>query len=666
MRIRRHYLWLVFFLALGAVLRFALLDSKPLWLDEIITALFSLGRSFNDIPLDKVFSLEQLAAIFTPNPQASCGQIAQAIATQSTHPPLFFCSLHGWLQWVGAPSDFHDLAWKLRAMPALFGVGAIAAIYGLGRVAFSPATGLAAAAIMAVSPFATYLSQEARHYTLPLFLIALALWALIKIQIDLDKKQRVRRSLWLSWVAVNTLGLYIHYFFLLALVAQIVALLAGQVCRLAGDNLADVADELPGNSTEISLYTVGCAVRTLSKVFKYRVGCALRTPHRALWLLLPFILFLPWMPVLLQHFSRRETEWFKPFEPSWTDNIVPIYQTIIGWLLMVVALPVENQPLWMAVPGALLMLGFAVWLIWQLGRGSGDGEKARQASNIAIPPTPLGKGGLNADNIAIAPTPPGKGDNILKPPFLRGVGGDPNYESQKANRARAALAIFTAVVLLEFLVIVYVLGKDITSAVRYHFIYYPSICVLLADRLAWHSGARVTASDRGFTKKLFMPVNRALAIVFLAGLASSIFVASGLVFQKPYQPERVARDMNLEQGAPLMVVVGYDSFQEVALGLSFALEMRSLRPEGESRPGTTWVFWERSRGYQEIWQNLAQMLPLPETPLSLWVVAPGLRQRDYAPELLLSGQTRCSLDKGEHYRIGIPYQLYRCLPVSIN
>jgi uncharacterized membrane protein len=52
-----HYLVLVGAIALGTILRFWHLDLKPLWLDEVITALFSLGRNYNDVPLEAVFSL---------------------------------------------------------------------------------------------------------------------------------------------------------------------------------------------------------------------------------------------------------------------------------------------------------------------------------------------------------------------------------------------------------------------------------------------------------------------------------------------------------------------------------------------------------------------------------------------------------------------------------
>ena len=77
--------------------------------------------------------------------------------------------------------------------------------------------------VMAVSPFAVYLSQEARHYTLPMLLVILALLGLYQVQTDLYQRQ-FRPGIWLGWVVVNSLGFYVHYFFLLAFVAQVATL----------------------------------------------------------------------------------------------------------------------------------------------------------------------------------------------------------------------------------------------------------------------------------------------------------------------------------------------------------------------------------------------------------------------------------------------------------
>ena len=544
---KKHYLFLAGIIALAAVLRWVGLDEKPLWLDEIMTAVFGLGRSYNDMPLNRVFPLQDLTRIFSLNPAASCGEIAGLVASQSTHPPLFFCLMHAWLKARGV-ATLPELASGMRAIACIGGVATCAAIYYLGKAAFAPRIGLVAAAFMAVSPFAVYLSQEARHYTLPLLLICLALTTLIIIQKHLDDRQSVPLKFWLIWATINALGLWTHYFFLLALVAQIGALTFGQIWR-----------------RQISPKLVFC--------------------------LLPFFLFIPWYPVLMEHFTRRETDWFIPFEPSWTDGFAPIFQTIIGWVLMVVALPVENQPLWVAIPAAILMLGFVVWLVRYF---------------------------------------------IVNRNFYNGISAG-SFSSK-------IIIIFTIIVLAELFIIVYILGKDITSAVRYHFTYYPALCVLLAAGLA--AGK---------------PENhRQIIAVIVVGLLSSIFVVSDMAFQKPYQPAIVAKNMNLQPNMPLMVAVGYDTFQDVALGLSFALEVEKLRPSQEIAP-TYWGFWDRHDGYHLVWENFAQLPELPNiNKLNLWVVAPGLRHRDYPPTLLLSQRTNCTIDENEYYRIGVPYQLYRC------
>ncbi|MEJ1938088.1 glycosyltransferase family 39 protein, partial [Nostoc sp. NIES-2111] len=158
-----HYLALFGLLVVGTILRFWHLDLKPLWLDEVITAIFSLGNNYQDLQLDVLIPLQQIQDIFTFRPGISCPQIAENIARQSTHPPLFFCIMHYWLGLLTPLGE--DWIVKLRSLPALFGVSAIAAIYGVNRIGFTPKSGIIAAALMAVSPFAVYLSQEARHYT---------------------------------------------------------------------------------------------------------------------------------------------------------------------------------------------------------------------------------------------------------------------------------------------------------------------------------------------------------------------------------------------------------------------------------------------------------------------------------------------------------------------
>ena len=578
---RLHYLALIGAIALGTALRFWNLDAKPLWLDEVITAIFSFGRSYYDVPLNVLFPHYVLDQVFTLKAGVSCPQIVQTVSTESVHPPLFFCLLHSWLQWISPLAQ--SWVWKLRSLPALFGVGVIIAIYCLNRVAFSPGAGLMGAALMSVSPFAVYLSQEARHYTLPMLLITLALLGLVQIQQDLGQSRRLRPLPWLGWILVNAFGFYIHYFFLLAFVAQAVTLVSLNVWQ-----------------RQRSRYHWGAIALAI-----FGVGLS----------------YLPWLPTLLSHTGRPETDWLSPFQPSWLDKLAPLYQLPAAWLIMVVSFPVENQPLWIAIPAALLMLVFAVWFVRQVSRG------------------------------------------------LKQLWREP-----ETHLATITLASFILCVLLEFLGIVYVLGKDITVVPRYNFVYYPAVCALLGASLTQLSQSSSLPPKVSWFH--YWSAYRAQMSVLLVGLLSCIFLGLGFIFQKPYQPQQVAQNLMLEPTKPLVVIAGYDTLLEIALGLSFdlAVHRRSL-VSPEPTENIYFGFFSRQPTYNQLWQNLAKAESPVPAPLNLWVVGSGLRRQEFPEQLSLpsqsgtgvgteastgTGAATCDRDQENYHRIGVPYQRYRC------
>jgi uncharacterized membrane protein len=558
-----HYLSFAGAIALGTLLRFWHLDVKPLWMDEVITAIFSLGKGYNDVPLDVVFSLNQLQAIFTFQPGVSCPQIAYTVATQSTHPPLFFCWMYSWLGWM-SPLGKEWVA-KLRSLPAVCGVGTIIVIYFVNRIAFFPKASMTAAAFMAVSPFAVYLSQEARHYTLPMLLVTLALVGLVQIQQDIEQRRGIRFWVWLGWTIINCIGIYVHYFFILAVIAQFATLVV-----LVYWDRANILN-------------------------KQKIWLAIILSSSGV-----VLSFLPWFLVMLSHSQRSETGWLEP-----TNYIAPLYETFIGWVVMVIALPVESQPLPIIIASGLFMVVFGLWVGWQVFKG------LRQL--WCLPSTHL---------------------------------------------ATFTLLSFSICVLLQFFAIVFFLKKDITAIPRYNFVYYPGFCALIAASLSRRE------------KSTF--------IVFFVGILSCIFVISNFAFQKPFEPEQVAQNMNQEPSVPLMVVMAYRDNQDVALGLSFALALEQLREDGKNSfnsslltlnsplptphsPISHFAFFKQSPDFQSVWEKLSQ-LPTPTTSkLNLWVVGPGRRQRDYPQQLKVFGRTTCTIDTTQYYRIGIPYQLYHCI-----
>lgn len=553
-----HYFLLAGIILLGTFLRFWQLDLKPLWLDEVLTAFFSLGLEYDDLPLDQVFPLSSLPELFTLQPEASCRDIAQTLAEQSTHPPLFFCLMYSWLRFTGT----QPLAWVLRAFPALIGVSAIAAIYLLNRLIFSPIAGLIAAALMAVSPFAVYLSQEARHYTLPMVLIILALLALILIQKRLYYQKLPSPWLWFGWGMVNSIGCYVHYFFLLAVIAQFFTLISGMIWYRR---------RLPrGSWLAVVLVIVGMAIS-----------------------------YLPWWGTLLSDVGRPETSWLPP-----PDNITPLLQLLISWFLMIIALPVENQPLWIVIPMGGLTLLLGSWISW--------------------------RGGVGVKRLLRQPS---------------------------TQLATLTLVGFIVAILLQFLAIIYGLGKDISVVPRYNFVYYPAICALFTASLTVNVETRHGASQHRGTG---IQERGTILLILAISLVSTICVVENLVFLKPYYPQQVAQNMAIEPTVPLVMVMGYKDLQDVGLGLSFALALENLPEGGSQESDRAIAFLSRQQGYNQVWQQLSEIALPSASQLNLWIIAPGLKRRDYPKNLAIAHQKTCILDPSHHYRIGIPYQLYRC------
>ena len=592
-KLNLHYLGLTFFISLAIILRFWNLQLKPLWMDEVITAIFSLGKNYNSIPLDVVFPLEKLRDVFSYQPGITCPQIAQNIATESTHPPLFFCGMYAWLGLLTPLGD--DWVNKLRSPSVWFGVALVVAVYFLNRLAFSRQAGLMGAAFVAVSPFAVYLSQEARHYTLPMLTISLSLLALIQIQRDIQRQQ-VRVWLWLTWTIINSLGIYIHYFCIIAFVAQVgtllllislPSLLNSKFLSFQYQSRENASYSLPvAHSLFPNPYFQALGFH-ISKIFlrNYFIALILSTSTVV-------ISIIPWFGVVQNHLNRSETSWL----PT-PQHIEPLYQTLISWVVMVIMLPVENQPLPIAVISGLLMLLFAGWLGWKVFRG------------IKL---------------------------LLQ---------------DSATRVSAlTLLSFTTFVLLGIFVISYILGKDITVAPRYNFIYYPSFSALIAASL-------IKIQNTEINKQKF-----SLPIILLIGFISCILVVHNLGFQKPYLPQQVAQNIYQQPSVPVMAVMAYRNYQDVALGLSFALALErdeKYQLLSEQDTNASFAFLNQSSGLESFFKKLSQ-LPNQNSQLNLWIFAPGRRKRDYPEQIKVSQSLSCNIDTNKYYRIGIPYQLYRC------
>ncbi|MEO1402140.1 MAG: glycosyltransferase family 39 protein [Cyanobacteria bacterium J06635_1] len=310
-------------LAVVTGLRIWRLEAKPLWVDELYTAFYSLGKNPADAPVGVLLPVDRYWALLELPADSNVWQAAQAVTTYSNHPPLFFMLMNRWLAWFGSS------VWSLRSLPVLCGLVAVVGCFYLGRRVGGSKVGRLAAWLMAVSPYGIYLSQEARHYSLA---VAISLFSLTQWLALLKGKPSPYR--WLAWIALNSLGLYVHYFYGFGILAQWLV--------------------------------------TLGWLWQHRAAAAPKPPWPR-WLLamgLTALLYGPWLSTALTHFqSEGGTGWLSRSLPGWQTVLLPWVQSLVAGVFMLIMLPVEQVPQWVSIPAGLIMLSVFGVVLRQLIMG---------------------------------------------------------------------------------------------------------------------------------------------------------------------------------------------------------------------------------------------------------------------------------------------------------
>ena len=163
----------------AALVRFATLDAQAFWYDEALT-----WELVND----------------------SFGGMLDGVFAHEAQPPPYF--ILAWL-WVKV---FGDGEVGLRSLSALFGTLTVPVAYEAARLVGGKRVALAVGLLTAFSPAMVWYSQEARSYSLTLFLCAVALLFFLRA---LDGW--ARRDL-VVWAAASVLATATHYFALFVLV----------------------------------------------------------------------------------------------------------------------------------------------------------------------------------------------------------------------------------------------------------------------------------------------------------------------------------------------------------------------------------------------------------------------------------------------------------------
>lgn len=335
---------------LGAVVRLWNLAGKPPSSIEVASIGFGLGQSFVGLPLDRLTTVADLLAPLRVDRTLGLAQTLERLASESTHPPLFFGLMHNWLQWLTPPGALVDLG-TARLLSVIFGLLAIPLGFWVARwlakilvtEADRPIAAVQAdrqwlahgvAAVLALSPYGVAIAQEARHYTLAV-LWAIGTWAATWVAAQrLSQGRSPGVWLGLGWVVGNGLALATHYFSILGIAAQGVA--------IAG--LAIGQGRSAGWGT---LWT--------------------RPWRQMLWIGLgQAAIVAAWLPAITGTSDSELTAWIRG-DLSPTEWLMPPVR-LLAWLVtMLLLLPVEQQPVVVVLVSAIALVALVILAVRTIG-----------------------------------------------------------------------------------------------------------------------------------------------------------------------------------------------------------------------------------------------------------------------------------------------------------
>lgn len=322
-----HPVLLLFWVGLGILLRFIGLGDKSASSIEISTLVFSLGHGLKTIPLDQMISVDTLLSPLRFEATTQPSDVVYHLFSESNHPPLYFLLNHFWMKLFSTEGELVSLT-VARSLSSILGVLSIPAIFSLSYFAFkSLIFAQITAALMAVSPYGIYLSQEARHYTLTILWIIASLSYFVKAIRSLEREKPLSIIQVIGWIMINGLGIASHYFFIVFLGAE--GLVLGGLWLKNWQNKLGIL-----RTAWLRIY-----------------GVILGT----------FISGLVWIPILKSIPNDQLTDWIET-EFKGLGWIEPLFR-LLAWLItQIFLLPVEGTPLMITVISALILLTVLVWV----------------------------------------------------------------------------------------------------------------------------------------------------------------------------------------------------------------------------------------------------------------------------------------------------------------
>jgi uncharacterized membrane protein len=287
-------------------------EARLFWILGIGTVLRFMAITRSSIWHDEGFTMMLAVRGFA--------QITAGTASD-VHPPLYYYLLHIWM-WFFGTSEL-----GARSMSAVFSLATVAVVFFMVRRLWGRDAATIAGLFAAVAPFMIRYSEEARMYATVAFFIVAATYVMIRA-LDYTKNYRLW---WLLYAALMVAAVYTHYYAFFALMVHWVYVGSRTVLQ-------------PG---KLSFW---------ERIKSYLMQGWWWTANALI-----FILFLPWVPVVITQVTRVSNSFW--IQQQWiTINTIP--DTIYTFLAYIhLDSPFPQIFLLRDAPFALIVIGM-LWAIW--------------------------------------------------------------------------------------------------------------------------------------------------------------------------------------------------------------------------------------------------------------------------------------------------------------
>jgi uncharacterized membrane protein len=183
-------LWLVIVvLLLGVVFRFANLEGKVFWVDEVATAVrvagYTIPEISNDLQAKDIVSRDDLLGYQVIDRDRNLSDTWQALTKSPEHAPLYFLLTRFWLHLWG-----HSIA-TMRSLSTCISLLIFPVLYWFTLELFNKSSvSWLGMMLMSVSPFYVAYAQEARPYSL---------WTVTILLMGVSFLRAIRISSWQGW-----------------------------------------------------------------------------------------------------------------------------------------------------------------------------------------------------------------------------------------------------------------------------------------------------------------------------------------------------------------------------------------------------------------------------------------------------------------------------------